>query len=125
MSTQCDSLCTHHICVSSPALSVTLQPYYSHLKRLQKGVKIDENYLGDVIFPRIHKEEHVCDSQQRQQDQGCFHSFSVRMGTKIHVSVRLDKYTHSTPLSSPPSPLWVVILNTLTDLLTQSLLPYT
>lgn len=69
VSTQCDSLCTHDICVSPPALSVTLQRYYSryysHLKRLQKGVKIDENYLGDVIFPRIHKEEHVCDSQQR------------------------------------------------------------
>lgn len=54
----------------------------SHLKRLQKRVEVDENDLGDVVFPRIHEEQHVRDAQQRQQNQCCFHSFSVKTGIR-------------------------------------------
>lgn len=37
------------------------------LERLQEGVEVDEDNLGQlVVSSRVHKEQHVSDAQQRQ-----------------------------------------------------------
>lgn len=34
----------------------------SYLKRLQEGIEIDEDDLGNVIFTRVDKEKHIGDA---------------------------------------------------------------
>lgn len=114
----CSSVITRSVIHSTPlrlcGLTVIWPRHYwpSHLKWLQKRVEIDENDLRDVVFSGIHKEENVGDAQQRQQNQGCFHSFSVETGTRalsqyhtrntcIYTDTHTNKHTHKDTHTKP------------------------
>ena len=68
----------HHVLLHIPWCgpwdsSWTGEPY---LEGLQEGVEVDEDDPGDLILPRIDKEQHVGDSQQGQQHQRSLDCFS-------------------------------------------------
>lgn len=51
---------------------------WCYLEGLEERVEVDENNLGDLVFTRVDKEQHVGDSQKWQEYKSGLHSFPIR-----------------------------------------------
>lgn len=47
------------------------------MKGLEERIEVDEDDLGDLVLPRVDKEKHVGDTEERQQDQSGLHCFPI------------------------------------------------
>lgn len=56
--------------------------YEESLKGLEERVEVDEDDLGDLALSRVHKEQHVGDAQEWQENQSSFNSFPVLDGLR-------------------------------------------
>lgn len=57
-----------------------LQVIKAYLKGLQEGIEVDEDDLRDLVLPWVYEEQHVRDTEQRQQHECGLH----RLPTDIY-----------------------------------------
>lgn len=76
----------------------SIQDVYTHLEGLQKRVEIYKDNLRDLIFPRVDKEQHIGESQERKKYQCSLHSFPAD-DTKNRREGCFKTCTHCTSVS--------------------------